>query len=59
MTESELEPLIASGRLVLALARMLEDQGDLEAARKMYVRAINQGLLVRRLKQGRAISSKL
>lgn len=40
---NDLEPLIIAGRLVLQLAKQLDDEGRSEEAQKLYLRAIKHG----------------
>ena len=55
MNDTDLEPMISAGHLVIAVARKLHEQGKTEEARKMYLRAFKQGLLIRELKSQRFI----
>ena len=47
-----LEHLITAGPVILLLARRLEAKGRTEEARKLYLRAIDHGQVVAKLRQG-------
>lgn len=48
--KTDIEALVLAGRLLLELAYKFESEGKTEDARKMYLRAIRQGLFVQELR---------
>lgn len=48
--QQDLEPLILAGQLLLYLAKNYEAEGRLDEARSLYLKAIAQGFLIRRLR---------
>lgn len=51
MLITDFEPLIAGGQILLYLARLADEQGNLEQAKQLYRRAFLQGLIIRSLKE--------
>lgn len=52
MSEADYQyPYLATGAVLLLLAQNLESEGRFDEAREMYLRAVEQGLLIRQLKE--------
>lgn len=52
--KNRLEILINSAKALLSLARYCAQEGRLEESRELYLKAVKQGMLIRRLKEQQA-----